>query len=66
MVSPQEKLTLNRGDASLDARKYPVELTLNKPTSAGVLQLRIYDENDPLNPLVRMNITNNTLIERDF
>jgi len=66
IVSPQSTFTLNRGDASLDARKYPVELTLNKPTKASVLQLRIYDTKDPLNPLVKMNITNNTLIEMDF
>lgn len=66
MVSPQKELTLDRGDASLDARKYPVELTLNKPTSAGVLRLRIYDVNDLLNPQVDAIVTNNTLIERDF
>lgn len=66
IVSPKTMLALNRGDASLDARKYKVELTLNKPTSSGVLQLRIYDVEDLLNPLVKMNITNNTLIERDF
>lgn len=66
LVSPQVPLSLNRSDASLDARKYPVELTLNKATSASVLQLRIIDIEDPLNPLVRANVTNNTLIEMDF
>lgn len=66
VVSPQEELTLNRGDASLDARKYPVELTLSKTTSAGVLQLRVYDIEDPLNTILKMPIINNTLIERDF
>ena len=66
VVSPQVTLSLNRGDASLEARKYPVELTLNKATSASVLQLRIYDVDDLLNPLVKANVTNNTLIEMDF
>ena len=65
VVSPMLPMALNRGDASPEARKYPIELTLNKSTSSSVLQLRIYDIDDMLNPLVRTNITNNTLIERD-
>ena len=65
VVSPMLPMALNRGDASPEARKYPLELTLNKSTSSSVLQLRIYDIDDMLNPLVRTNITNNTLIERD-
>lgn len=66
MVSPQVSISLNRSDASLDARKFPVELTLNQATSASVLQLRIYDIEDPLNIYLKTNITNNTLIEMDF
>jgi len=30
------------------------------------LTLRIYDENDRLNPLAKANVTNSTLIEPDF
>ena len=65
VVSPMLPMALNRGDVSPEARKFPVELTLNKSTSSSVLQLRIFDIADMLNPLVRTNITNNTLIERD-
>ena len=65
VVSPMLPMALNRGDVSPEARKFPVELTLNKSTSSSVLQLRIFDIDDMLNPLVRTNITNNTLIERD-
>jgi len=43
-----------------------VELTLNKPTDANILQLRIYDVDDELNPLIKENVKNNTLIEQDF
>jgi hypothetical protein len=31
-----------------------------------VLELRIYDVEDNLNPLVKENVTNNTLISNDF
>lgn len=65
MVSPQTAVSLNRSDAMLDARKFPIELTLSKPTSASVLQLRVYDITDPLNPLFTKNIINNTLIQMD-
>jgi len=33
---------------------------------AKVLQLKIYDAADELNPLIKENVTNNTLIENDF
>lgn len=64
-VSPMASLSLNRSEAAPDARKFPVELTLNKQTSAGVLELLIYDTEDLLNPLIRKSITNNTLIQMD-
>lgn len=64
-VSPMLPLTLNRAEAAPDARKFPVELTLNKPTTAGVLELRIYDADDLMNPYIKKSITNNTLIQMD-
>ena len=49
-------------------RIYDVELVLNTSTNSSILQLRIYDKNDDsfLNPLVKENVKNNTIIEQDF
>ena len=45
-------------------------LWLNVPKvtayNASMLQLRIYDVDDKLNPLVRETVKNNTMIEQDF
>ena len=50
----------------LRERVYEVSLRLVRPCSGGLLQLRVYDVEDPLNPLVKENVRNNTLVERDF
>ena len=42
------------------------EGTLNKNVDAKVLQLKVFDASDELNPLIKENVTNNTLIENDF
>lgn len=49
-------------------RIYDIELVLNTSTDANLLQLRIYDKNDEsfLNPLVKGNVQNKTIIEQDF
>jgi hypothetical protein len=57
---------LNKTEPSLEDRKIVVDLTLNKHVEAKVLQLKIYDATDNLNPLIMDNVTNNTLIENDF
>ena len=57
---------LDKTAPSLDDRKIVVDLTLNKNVEAKVLQLKIYDATDNLNPLIKENVTNNTLIENDF
>jgi hypothetical protein len=57
---------LDKTDALLDNRKIQVDLTLNTHVDAKVLQLRVYDEEDTLNPLLKENVTNNTLISNDF
>jgi hypothetical protein len=41
-------------------------LILNKSTTSTMLQLRIYDEEDMLNPIIRETVKNNTMIEQDF
>ena len=43
-----------------------VDLTLTRNVDAKVLQLKVYDAEDDLNPLLTENVTNNTLIENDF
>ena len=47
-------------------RVFEVTLNLNKSVNASMLQLRIYDVDDKLNPLVRETVKNNTMIEQDF
>ena len=53
------------GDAPVTQEK-EVTLNLNKSVNASMLQLRIYDVDDKLNPLVRETVKNNTMIEQDF
>ena len=66
-VTAEKELTLNSTDAAnLNNRVYEVTLNLNKSVSASMLQLRIYDVEDRLNPLVRETVKNNTMIEQDF
>ena len=65
-VTPIKEYVLNNTDALLDNRKVLVDLTLNQNIDAKVLQLRVYDVDDDLNPLIKENVTNNTLIGNDF
>lgn len=65
-VSPIKDILLDKTDPSLDNRRVQVDLTLNKNVDAKVLQLKIFDASDELNPLIKENVTNNTLIENDF
>lgn len=68
-VSIEKKLTLNNPDAvNINNRVYEVTMTLNKPVSGSMLELRIYDAEDMarLNPLIRETVKNNTIIEQDF
>lgn len=65
-VTPIKEYVLNNTDALLDNRKVLVDLTLNQNTDAKVLQLRVYDATDDLNPLIKENVTNKTVIPNDF
>lgn len=65
-VTPVKEFVLDNTDALLDNRKILVDLTLNRNVDAKVLQLKVYDTNDMLNPLIKENVTNNTLITNDF
>ena len=65
-VTPIKDIMLDKTDPSLDNRKIQVDLTLNRNVEAKVLQLKVFDATDELNPLIKENVTNNTLIENDF
>ncbi len=65
-VTPVKEFVLDNTDAILDNRKILVDLTLNKNVNAKVLQLKVYDKDHPLNPLIKENVMNNTLIGNDF
>lgn len=65
-VTPIKTIPLDKTDPSLDNRKIQVDLTLNRNVDAKVLQLKVFDVTDDLNPLIKENVTNNTLIENDF
>lgn len=65
-VTAIQTLTLDRTDQLLDARKVSVDMTLNQHVDTKVLQLKVYDIEDGMNPIIKENVTNNTLIENDF
>lgn len=65
-VTQVKQMTLDKTEQLLDSRKIPVDLTLNRNVDAKVLQLKVYDIEDEMNPLIKENVTNNTLIENDF
>ena len=65
-VTAIQQITLDKTNQLLDARKIPVDLTLNQNIEAKVLQLKVYDIEDDMNPILKENVTNNTLIENDF
>jgi hypothetical protein len=66
-VTIEKELLLNSTDsANLNNRVFEVTLNLNKSVTSSVLQLRIYDVDDRLNPLIKEAVKNNTMIEQDF
>jgi hypothetical protein len=65
IVSNEKEVTLSSTNADNPAaRTCCVDLTLTG-SSSGILQLRVYDVTDNLNPLIKATVTDNTLIERD-
>ena len=66
-VTTEKEILLNSTDsANLNNRVFEVTLNLNKSVTSSVLQLRIYDVDDKLNPLIKETVKNNTMIEQDF
>ena len=64
-VTKVHKLTLNSTNADPMSRMNTLTLTLGQPVTSSILELRIFDESDPLNPLAKATVRNNTLIDRD-
>lgn len=66
-VTELKELKLNSADAvNLNNRVYELTLNLNKSVTSSVLQLRVYDKDDLLNPIIKETVKNNTMIEQDF
>ncbi|MBQ9588230.1 MAG: PglZ domain-containing protein [Bacteroidales bacterium] len=66
LLTAVKEIVMDSSDGNAQNRFFDVELTLNKPTDASILQLKIYDVEDDLNPLIKETVKNNTLIEQDF
>ena len=47
-------------------RMFNVTLNLKESTNSSQLQLRVWDVETPLNPLIKESVKNNTFIEQDF
>ena len=65
IVSDVKQYDLNSTSSDANLREIAVDLLLTKPAGS-LLQMRVYDIDDNLNPLISVSVTNNTLIEQDF
>lgn len=66
LVSGTVIVRLNSSDPKPSNRMQYLSLVLNNKTNSTILKLKIYDVEDKLNPLLEENVTNNTLMARDF
>ena len=66
LISEEKELIMNSTSTNSDERIVCQELTLTEQTTSSLLELRVYDADDRLNPLAISPVTNNTLIEQDF
>lgn len=66
-VTEEKKVVLNSPDKdNLNNRVFEVTLDLKVSNASSMLQLLIYDKADPLNPIIKETVKNNTFIEQDF
>ena len=65
-VSEERELDINSTDSNASSRIYNQCLILKSGTTGALLELRVYDVDDSLNPIIKEIVTNKTLIERDF
>lgn len=66
LLTAEKEIALSSTDVNPQNRFSTVELILTKPASGGLLELRIFDVDDRLNPVAKATVTNKTLIEQDF
>ena len=67
LVSGEKTVTLSStDDVNFNNRIIRIDLSLEKPVTQPVLELRIFDVDDRINPLLKMPVNNRTLIEQDF
>ena len=67
LVSTEKTVTLSStDDVNFNNRIIRIDLSLEKPVTQPVLELRIFDVDDRINPLLKMPVNNRTLIEQDF
>ena len=67
IVTEVKTVILNSTDGvNLNNRVYDISLSLKKTVTGGLLQLRVWDESDDKNALIRETVKNNTFIEQDF
>ncbi len=66
IVSDEKELDIDRAEADATSRIYNQSLTLSSGINSSLLELRVYDVDDNLNPILKETVTNKTLIERDF
>lgn len=61
-----KQIELDKTSSNPGERIFIIDLMLTAENAPNLMQLRIYDTEDMLNPLKTASVTNNTLIERDF
>ena len=66
LLTAEKEISLSSTDVNPQNRFTTVELILTRPASGGLLELRIFDVDDRLNPIAKATVTNKTLIEQDF
>ena len=67
LVSNEKTITLSStDDVNFNNRIIRIDLSLEKPVTQPVLELRIFDVDDRINPMLKMPVNNRTLIEQDF
>ena len=66
-VSEEKKVVLNSSDANnLNNRLFEVVMKAHGSCTKPMLRLKVWDEEQPLNPLITETVKNNTIIEQDF
>lgn len=66
VTEPQEVKLTSTDATNLNNRLYEISLRQTDTDARSTLQLRIWDKDEPLNPLVTETVKNNTILERDF